>query len=518
MEASTTPANTTEAIHLNVPDYIFVQNMLLMTVKIISSWIIIFMVMYSVFSFRVLHTGYVSRDFMLFLNLVVLPALSGFFMLYITWCAGSLLQPALISTPLFDNRNDESSLDRPIQLTEEERRKEIENVLITKKIVAIDINNRLTFASTPRGNISPSSSSETKVCCSDEHDDPVDLEMGRNVPVTHYRPGTVCVQNTSSDQPPSSTSSPELHNVAANCSDVFGKSTDNIENMCDICLMGYSVGEEICWSHNKECNHVFHKDCILDWLLRNSSCPLCRRDYLLTGQDIGVSDDALAANDHAAIGNNDAMPTANEYAVVGENHEGTAADEHIDIGDYEQVHAVIGDDDVIPVANGHAAIGDNNETPAIKEQDVILYNNEVPSADEYEVIGDNNEVHAINDHEVIRDNGVVPSTDECKIVGDNHPLSSGNEHAVNDDSDEVPADNELKVIYDNDDRKMNSDLIPAINQDEAIYDSDEVPSCNKHAAICSNNELPSTNEHVAIGDNYEAPAGNKNEDIVTTMK
>lgn len=49
---------------------------------------------------------------------------------------------------------------------------------------------------------------------------------------------------------------------------------------CDICLMDYEVGDEICWSPNKECIHAFHKDCILDWLLRNSKCPECRREYL----------------------------------------------------------------------------------------------------------------------------------------------------------------------------------------------------------------------------------------------
>jgi len=49
---------------------------------------------------------------------------------------------------------------------------------------------------------------------------------------------------------------------------------------CDICLMDYQVGEEVCWSPNEECLHAFHKDCMMDWLLRNPLCPVCRRDYL----------------------------------------------------------------------------------------------------------------------------------------------------------------------------------------------------------------------------------------------
>ena len=49
---------------------------------------------------------------------------------------------------------------------------------------------------------------------------------------------------------------------------------------CDICLMDYEVGEEVAWSPYDACVHAFHKDCIVDWLLRNPKCPLCRNDYV----------------------------------------------------------------------------------------------------------------------------------------------------------------------------------------------------------------------------------------------
>ena len=54
----------------------------------------------------------------------------------------------------------------------------------------------------------------------------------------------------------------------------------NSHSSCDICLMEYEVGEEICWSPNEECTHGFHKECMLNWLLRNPHCPVCRQDYL----------------------------------------------------------------------------------------------------------------------------------------------------------------------------------------------------------------------------------------------
>lgn len=50
---------------------------------------------------------------------------------------------------------------------------------------------------------------------------------------------------------------------------------------CDICLMDYEIGDEICWSPNKDCIHAFHKDCLVDWLMKHTECPVCRREYLL---------------------------------------------------------------------------------------------------------------------------------------------------------------------------------------------------------------------------------------------
>lgn len=36
---------------------------------------------------------------------------------------------------------------------------------------------------------------------------------------------------------------------------------------CAICLMKYNVSERVCWASNPECTHVFHEDCIVNWLI-----------------------------------------------------------------------------------------------------------------------------------------------------------------------------------------------------------------------------------------------------------
>ena len=61
-------------------------------------------------------------------------------------------------------------------------------------------------------------------------------------------------------------------------------SVDSVESEglepCAICLEHYEEGDEICWSHNRHCDHVFHQECIVEWLGHHNECPICRQDFL----------------------------------------------------------------------------------------------------------------------------------------------------------------------------------------------------------------------------------------------
>eukprot|EP00934_Nitzschia_sp_Nitz4_P006996 Nitzschia sp. Nitz4//scaffold278_size24532//5324//6238//NITZ4_008373-RA/size24532-augustus-gene-0.11-mRNA-1//1//CDS//3329545369//6986//frame0 len=55
-----------------------------------------------------------------------------------------------------------------------------------------------------------------------------------------------------------------------------------VPNCCAICLGEYDVGDKVVWSSNSECNHAFHEDCILDWLIKMqplTPCPCCRQEF-----------------------------------------------------------------------------------------------------------------------------------------------------------------------------------------------------------------------------------------------
>ena len=49
---------------------------------------------------------------------------------------------------------------------------------------------------------------------------------------------------------------------------------------CAICMEKLEDGVDICSSHDHNCRHVFHRECIFEWLLKSQECPCCRRDYL----------------------------------------------------------------------------------------------------------------------------------------------------------------------------------------------------------------------------------------------
>mmetsp|Transcript_21482 Transcript_21482/g.33229 ORF Transcript_21482/g.33229 Transcript_21482/m.33229 type:complete len:326 (-) Transcript_21482:147-1124(-) len=76
----------------------------------------------------------------------------------------------------------------------------------------------------------------------------------------------------------------------------------NVPIFCAICLSEYEKCDRVCWSSNIECNHVFHEDCILQWLissgkkrsmnefftrhptdeklLEHEFCPCCRQGFI----------------------------------------------------------------------------------------------------------------------------------------------------------------------------------------------------------------------------------------------
>ena len=58
--------------------------------------------------------------------------------------------------------------------------------------------------------------------------------------------------------------------------DLDGEAT---ADCCVICLTAYEEGDEIAWSQNPKCTHLFHRECIMEWLLKRDDCPICRHNF-----------------------------------------------------------------------------------------------------------------------------------------------------------------------------------------------------------------------------------------------
>ena len=67
---------------------------------------------------------------------------------------------------------------------------------------------------------------------------------------------------------------------------------DEVEtDSCSICLETFYEGDEIGLSRNVDCNHVFHKECLIQWLMKNqSSCPICMNLFYVKGKSVPKSD------------------------------------------------------------------------------------------------------------------------------------------------------------------------------------------------------------------------------------
>jgi hypothetical protein len=63
---------------------------------------------------------------------------------------------------------------------------------------------------------------------------------------------------------------------------------DNINDdkpCCQICLENFEMEDDVASSKVSDCQHFFHRDCIVEWLLKSGQCPSCRASYLELNDD-----------------------------------------------------------------------------------------------------------------------------------------------------------------------------------------------------------------------------------------
>lgn len=70
-------------------------------------------------------------------------------------------------------------------------------------------------------------------------------------------------------------------------------------SLCTICHDPFEIGRKV---KELPCNHIYHRHCILPWLARHNSCPICRRSVL--GEENRESERSIPDDNPVWRGNN----------------------------------------------------------------------------------------------------------------------------------------------------------------------------------------------------------------------
>jgi len=63
-------------------------------------------------------------------------------------------------------------------------------------------------------------------------------------------------------------------------------SKDTSALVCSICLESFAPGEAVAWS--PECRHVFHQECLHEWIKKRRQCPYCRTPMITRNECKGA--------------------------------------------------------------------------------------------------------------------------------------------------------------------------------------------------------------------------------------
>lgn len=70
----------------------------------------------------------------------------------------------------------------------------------------------------------------------------------------------------------------EKYKIKINYNAYFNnKENEEENNFCCICLQQYKIEENVI---EMSCNHLYHSECIEEWLNNNPTCPICRTDVI----------------------------------------------------------------------------------------------------------------------------------------------------------------------------------------------------------------------------------------------
>jgi len=118
-------------------------------------------------------------------------------------------------------------------------------------------------------------------------------------------------ENDSNEQVNSSEKTPtvEVNNEDADVENQNNKVIEEREQVsdekeekahCSICLTEFRLGDELSWSRDLKCKHVFHSECLIPWLMKNNECPFCRENIVEDDNDVSKDKEGEENNSTAS--------------------------------------------------------------------------------------------------------------------------------------------------------------------------------------------------------------------------
>ena len=88
-------------------------------------------------------------------------------------------------------------------------------------------------------------------------------------------------------------------------------------DVCAICCREYSVNEELCWSQDPRCIHVFHKSCMDNWIVDHDECPFCASSWAqqVPANEDGTTDEYLLQVLQRIEGQANTMPMSIQHEL-----------------------------------------------------------------------------------------------------------------------------------------------------------------------------------------------------------
>merc|ERR1712008_86959 len=88
---------------------------------------------------------------------------------------------------------------------------------------------------------------------------------------------------------------------------------------CSVCLEVFEAGDKLSWSRTLRCEHVFHHECLMPWLMAHDECPYCRTKIINDCCDTDTTEESIEATIYSIFPSVDNGDSNDEESHVDDN-------------------------------------------------------------------------------------------------------------------------------------------------------------------------------------------------------